>query len=90
MNLYGQSEKRREIMNIKPPGPEAFAEMTKDNLLQFANDSYANNVYQNDLIDKLKEAIAQVSYCHNNNTGNEPSLSCFNRALDEALALTSK
>ena len=74
-------------MSIKPPSKEAFAEMTRDNLLQFANDSDANNVYQNDLIDKLKEAIAQVSYCHYNNTGHEPSLSCFNRALDEALEL---
>jgi hypothetical protein len=37
--------------------------------------------------EKLKQAIAHISYCHNINTGNEPSLSCFNRALDEALEL---
>jgi len=40
--------------------------------------------------EKLKQAITDISNCHFISTGNEPSLSCFNRALDEALALTSK
>ena len=33
---------------------------------------------------KLAYALAQLVYCCENNTGNEPSLSCYQRALDEA------
>lgn len=40
--------------------------------------------------DELYEKLEQVIYCSDNNTGHEPSLSCFQRAIDEAREALSK
>lgn len=36
---------------------------------------------------KLRHELANLIYAAENNTGHEPSLSCFHRAIDEANAL---
>jgi len=41
-------------------------------------------VEQAETIERLKSALEQVVQTENMNTGHEPSLSCFHRAIDEA------